>query len=42
MIVQGLVFRLFGWNSQGGPLGNGVKESVFNQGRFYRKHNREG
>jgi hypothetical protein len=27
MIVQGLVFKLFGWNNKGGPLGNGVKEA---------------
>jgi hypothetical protein len=32
-----LVFKLFGWNNKGGPLGNGVKEFVFNQGRFYRE-----
>jgi hypothetical protein len=37
MIVQGLVLKLFGWNNKGGPLGNGVKESMFNQGGFYRR-----
>ena len=26
MIVQGFVFKLFGWNNEGGPLDNGVKE----------------
>jgi hypothetical protein len=42
MIVQGLVFKLFGLNIKGGPLGNGVKESMFNQGRLYKRPYKAG